>query len=151
MSGKNTAPLETTATAKAVAGNVESLTEVVSSLDKLAQGDYALRLLLAANTVSELRSATPAVHRLLVDARAPIIEETYGNLSAFYAMFPGNRQFNVYLQLAAEFGNQADRIVAEAQGRSQGQIAERVPKTMQRVPSLRFPWTVRAGPQESGR
>jgi type IV secretion system protein VirB4 len=33
---------------------------------------------------------------LFVDARAPIIEETYGNLSAFYAMFPGNRQFNVY-------------------------------------------------------
>jgi type IV secretion system protein VirB4 len=31
-----------------------------------------------------------------VAARAPIIEETYGNLSAFYAMFPGNRQFNVY-------------------------------------------------------
>jgi type IV secretion system protein VirB4 len=96
MSGKNTAPLETTATAKAVAGNVESLTEVVSSLDKLAQGDYALRLLLSASSASELRAATPAVHRLFVDARAPIIEETYGNLSAFYALFPGNRQFNVY-------------------------------------------------------
>jgi type IV secretion system protein VirB4 len=96
MSGRNTAPLENTATAKAVAGNVDNLSEVVSSLDKLGQGDYALRLLLAANTAAELRSATPAVHRLFVDARAPIIEETYGNLSAFYAMFPGNRQFNVY-------------------------------------------------------
>jgi type IV secretion system protein VirB4 len=96
MSGGNTAPLETTATVKAVVSNVESLTEVVASLDKLSQGDYALRLLLAANTVSELRSATPTAHRLFVDARAPIIEETFGNLSAFYAMFPGNRQFNVY-------------------------------------------------------
>jgi type IV secretion system protein VirB4 len=96
MSGKNTAPLEATATAKAVAGNVDNLAEVVSSLDKLRQGDYALRLLLSASTASELRAATPAVHRLFVDARAPIIEETYGNLSAFYAMFPGNRQFNVY-------------------------------------------------------
>jgi type IV secretion system protein VirB4 len=96
MSGRNTAPLENTATAKAVAGNVDNLSEVVSSLDKLSQGDYALRLLLAANTAAELRAATPAVHRLFVDARAPIIEETYGNLSAFYAMFPGNRQFNVY-------------------------------------------------------
>ncbi len=96
MSGRNTAPLEATATAKAVAGNVDNLSEVVSSLDKLSQGDYALRLLLAANTAAELRAATPAVHRLFVDARAPIIEETYGNLSAFYAMFPGNRQFNVY-------------------------------------------------------
>ena len=96
MSGKNTAPLEATATAKAVAGNVDNLTEVVSSLDKLGQGDYALRLLLSAGSASELRAAIPAVHRLFVDARAPIIEETYGNLSAFYAMFPGNRQFNVY-------------------------------------------------------
>jgi type IV secretion system protein VirB4 len=96
MSGKNTAPLETTASAKAVIGNVESLTEVVASLDKLSQGDYALRLLLSAGTVSELRSAKPTVHRLFVDASAPIIEETFGNLSAFYAMFPGNRQFNVY-------------------------------------------------------
>src|SRR5271156_6997158 len=36
-------------------------------------------------------------------------------------------------QLAAEFGNQADRIVAEAQARSQGQAAERVPETLQRI------------------
>jgi conjugative relaxase-like TrwC/TraI family protein len=36
-------------------------------------------------------------------------------------------------QLAAEFGNQADRIVAEARARSQGQAAERVPETRQRV------------------
>jgi conjugative relaxase-like TrwC/TraI family protein len=36
-------------------------------------------------------------------------------------------------QLAAEFGNQADRIVAEARVRSQEQAAERVPETMQRV------------------
>ena len=96
MSGKNTAPLEATATAKAIAGNVDNLTEVVSSLDKLGQGDYALRLLLSASSAADLRAAIPSVHRLFVDARAPIMEETYGNLSAFYAMFPGNRQFNVY-------------------------------------------------------
>ena len=96
MSGTDSAPLEATASAKAVAGNVDNLTEVVASLDKLGQGDYALRLLLSARTAAELRAATPVVHRLFVDARAPIIEETYGNLSAFYAMFPGNRQFNVY-------------------------------------------------------
>ena len=59
MSGRNTAPLENTATAKAVAGKVDNLSEVVSSLDKLSQGDYALRLLLAANTAAELRA--PAV------------------------------------------------------------------------------------------
>ena len=96
MSGRNTAALEATASAKAVVGNVESLGEVVASLDKLSQGNFALRLLLSAKSAEELRAATPTVHRLFVDARAPIIEETYGNLSAFYAMFPGNRQFNVY-------------------------------------------------------
>jgi hypothetical protein len=57
MSGKNTAPLEATATAKAVAGNVDNLTEVVSSLDKVGQGDYALRLLLSAGSAAELRAA----------------------------------------------------------------------------------------------
>jgi conjugative relaxase-like TrwC/TraI family protein len=36
-------------------------------------------------------------------------------------------------QLAAGFGNQADRIVAEARARSQGQATERVPETMQRI------------------
>jgi conjugative relaxase-like TrwC/TraI family protein len=36
-------------------------------------------------------------------------------------------------QLAAEFGNQADCIVAEARARTQGLVAERVPETMQRV------------------
>jgi conjugative relaxase-like TrwC/TraI family protein len=36
-------------------------------------------------------------------------------------------------QLAAEFGIQADRIVAEARERSQGQAVERVPETMQQI------------------
>jgi conjugative relaxase-like TrwC/TraI family protein/excisionase family DNA binding protein len=36
-------------------------------------------------------------------------------------------------QLAAEFGDQADKIVAEARARSQGQVAEHVPERMQRV------------------
>ncbi|WP_263359645.1 MobF family relaxase [Acidicapsa ligni] len=36
-------------------------------------------------------------------------------------------------QLAAEFGNQADRIVAEARERSQGQAAERVPERTQQA------------------
>jgi conjugative relaxase-like TrwC/TraI family protein len=36
-------------------------------------------------------------------------------------------------QLAAEFGNQADRMVAEARERSQGQAAERVPERTQQV------------------
>jgi type IV secretion system protein VirB4 len=37
-----------------------------------------------------LRAVAPAVHRIFVDARAEVMEETLGNLYAFYAMFPGN-------------------------------------------------------------
>jgi type IV secretory pathway VirB4 component len=48
------------------------------------------------DSVDELRGIAPAVHRIFVDARAQVMEETLGNLSAFYAMFPGNGKFNVF-------------------------------------------------------
>ncbi len=70
--------------------------EVLRSLDKKTHGQYSLRLLLAANSQEQLLQAIPAVHRIFVDARAQVIEETLGNLSAFYAMFPGNERFNVF-------------------------------------------------------
>jgi type IV secretion system protein VirB4 len=38
----------------------------------------------------------PAVHRVFVEARAQVMEERLGNLSAFYTMFPGNQKFNVF-------------------------------------------------------
>ncbi len=96
MSGRDTASLETGAGAKAANSNVDDLSEVIRSLDKKAQGEYSLRLLLAANSPEQLRATIPAVHRAFVDARAQVIEETLGNLSAFYAMFPGNGKFNVF-------------------------------------------------------
>jgi len=96
MSGRDTASLETGAGAKAANSNVDDLSEVIRSLDKKAQGEYSLRLLLAANSPDQLRDTIPAVHRAFVDARAQVIEETLGNLSAFYAMFPGNGKFNVF-------------------------------------------------------
>lgn len=96
MSGRDTASLETGAGAKAANTNVDDLSEVIRSLDKKAQGEYSLRLLVAARSPEQLRDAAPAVHRVFVDARAQVIEETLGNLSAFYAMFPGNRKFNVF-------------------------------------------------------
>ncbi len=96
MSGRDTASLETGAGAKAANSNVDDLSEVIRSLDKKAQGEYSLRLLLAANSPDQLRDTIPAVHRAFVDARAQAIEETLGNLSAFYAMFPGNGKFNVF-------------------------------------------------------
>ncbi len=102
MSGRDTASLETGAGAKAANSNVDDLSQVIRDLDKKAQGEYSLRLLLAARTTEQLRDTVPAVHRIFVDARAQVMEETLGNLSAFYAMFPGNHKFNVFPLWLAE-------------------------------------------------
>ena len=102
MSGRDTASLETGAGAKAANNSVDDLSEVIRSLDKKAQGEYSLRLLLAARSQEQLRNTVPAVHRIFVDARAQLMEETLGNLSAFYAMFPGNHKFNVFPLWLAE-------------------------------------------------
>jgi type IV secretion system protein VirB4 len=102
MSGRDTASLETGAGAKAANNNVDDLSQVIRELDKKAQGEYSLRLLLAARSAEQLRDTVPAVHRIFVDARAQVMEETLGNLSAFYAMFPGNHKFNVFPLWLAE-------------------------------------------------
>ena len=96
MSGRDTASLDTGAGAKAANINVDDLSEVIRALDKKAQGEFSLRLLLAARSQDQLRDVVPAVHRIFVDARAQVMEETLGNLSGFYAMFPGNHKFNVF-------------------------------------------------------
>ena len=102
MSGRDTASLETGAGAKAANSNVDDLSEVIRALDKKAQGEYSLRLLLAGRSREQIRDIVPAVHRIFVDARAQVMEETLGNLSAFYAMFPGNHRFNVFPLWLAE-------------------------------------------------
>jgi type IV secretion system protein VirB4 len=102
MSGHDTASLETGAGARAANNQVDDLCEVIRSLDKKAQGEYSLRLLVAARSLDELRGIAPAIHRVFVDARAQVMEETLGNLSAFYAMFPGNGKFNVFPMWLAE-------------------------------------------------
>ena len=96
MSGKDTASLDKTAGAKAADSSVDDLSDVIRALDKKGHGKYSLRVLLAAKDANQLRQTTPAVHRAFVDARAQVMEETLGNLSAFYAMFPGNDKFNVF-------------------------------------------------------
>ena len=96
MSGRDFASIETGAGARAANSSVDDLSDVIRSLDKKAQGEYSLRLLLAGDSSGQLRDTIPAVHRIFVDARAQVIEETLGNLSAFYAMFPGNGKFNVF-------------------------------------------------------
>ena len=102
MSGRDTASLETGAGAKAANNSVDDLSEVIRSLDKKAQGEFSLRLLLAARSPEQLRDVVPAVHRIFVDGRAQVMEETLGNLSAFYAMFPGNQKSNVFSLWLAE-------------------------------------------------
>ncbi len=102
MSGHDIAALETGAGARAANTQVDDLGEVIRSLDKKAQGEFSLRFLVAARSVDELRAIAPAVHRVFVDARAQVMEETLGNLSAFYAMFPGNNKFNVFPMWLAE-------------------------------------------------
>jgi type IV secretion system protein VirB4 len=102
MSGRDTASLEAGAGAKAANSNVDDLSEVIRALDKKAQGEFSLRLLLAARSPEQLRDTVPSVHRVFVDARAQVMEETLGNLSAFYAMFPGNHKFNVFPLWLAE-------------------------------------------------
>ena len=96
MSGRDTGSLDTGAGAKAANRNVDDLSEVIHALDKKGHGEFSLRLLLAARSPEQLREVTPVVHRVFVDARAQVVEETLGNLSAFYAMFPGNQKFNVF-------------------------------------------------------
>ena len=96
MAGRNFASLDTGAGAKAASGGVDDLGLVISELNKKAQGEYTVRLLLSARSAEELRDNSPLVHRIFVDAQASIVEETLGNLSAFYAMFPGNNKFSVF-------------------------------------------------------
>ena len=96
MSGRDAASLDNGAGAKAANKNVDDLSEVIHALDKKGHGEFSLRLLLAARNPEQLREVTPVVHRVFVDARAQVVEETLGNLSAFYAMFPGNQKFNVF-------------------------------------------------------
>jgi len=102
MSGHDFASLDTGAGARAANTQVDDLGEVIRSLDKKAQGEFSLRFLLAARSVDELRGLAPSVHRAFVDARVQVMEETLGNLSAFYAMFPGNHKFNVFPMWLAE-------------------------------------------------
>src|SRR6201747_2263351 len=102
MSGSDTASLDSGAGAKAANNNVDDLSDVIRSLDKKAQGEFSLRLLVAARSPQQLRDTVPSVHRIFVDSRAQVMEETLGNLSAFYAMFPGNHKFNVFPLWLAE-------------------------------------------------
>ena len=117
MAGRDTASLEEGAGARAADANVDDLSEIIRSLDKVGQGEFTMRLLLAAKSKEQLHETIPAVHRLFVDARAQVIEESLGNLSAFYTMFPGNHKFNVFpLWLAEDHHARLSSIYAPSIG-----------------------------------
>jgi type IV secretion system protein VirB4 len=105
MSGRDFASLDKGAGARAANNQVDDLGDVIRSLDKKAQGEFSLRLLIATRSRADLLNVAPAVHRVFVEARAQVMEETLGNLSAFYAMFPGNGKFNVFPLWLAEDHN----------------------------------------------
>ena len=105
MSGRDFASLDKGAGARAANNQVDDLGDVIRSLDKKAQGEFSLRLLISTRSRADLLNVAPAVHRIFVEARAQVMEETLGNLSAFYAMFPGNGKFNVFPLWLAEDHN----------------------------------------------
>ena len=132
MAGKNFAQLDQGAGAKAASEGVDDLGLVVKELGKKAQGKYTVTLLLSAESAEELRANTPLVHRTFVDAQATVIEETIGNLSAFYAMFPFNQRYNVFsLWLGEDHHARLSPVFAPNIGHQKsGDLEERVPERL---------------------
>ncbi len=96
MAGKNFASLDHGARAQAAGGAVNKLGDLIEELDEKAQGKFSVRLMLSSRDLNTLRSSALAAQRIFVEAQADVMEETLGNLSAFYAMFPGNQKFGVF-------------------------------------------------------
>ena len=89
---RNPENLEKTAGARAADKGTDKLAEVIASIDNDGRqfGKYSLKVLLHSASEAELTNAILFVHRVLVEAQAPHIEETLGNLAAYYAILPGN-------------------------------------------------------------
>ena len=96
VGAKDQASMESSAGAKAANLVVDDLSDAIRSLDRKAQGLYSLTLLVSSRSAEAVRAVAPNVHRAFVGARAQVMEETFGNLSAFYALFPGNERFQVF-------------------------------------------------------
>ena len=126
LAGKNFGALDEGAKGQANKKRVSKIGEVLEKLDERAEGEYSLRLLIAGNSHEELKAAIPAVHTTFVAARAPILEETDGNLSAFYAMFPGNQAFGVFpLWLGEDHNARLASVYAPDLGHPHSEALER--------------------------
>jgi type IV secretion system protein VirB4 len=84
--------LEKTAGARAADKGTDHLAEIIGSIDNDGHqfGKYALTVLLHSPSLADLTNAIPSAHRVLVEAQVPHIEETIGNLAAYYSLLPGN-------------------------------------------------------------
>jgi len=86
----------TGARALAAGNSVQRLGAALVEADDKTTGKFSLRVLVAEESLSKLRSTSAKVHRAIVEARSQVVEETMGNRSAFYALFPGNKRFDTY-------------------------------------------------------
>ena len=89
---KNPENLEKTVGSRAAEKGADKLADILHSVDNQGHqfGFYSLFVLAHSRSQAELTEVIPSVHKTLVEAQAPYIEETLGNLAAYYAMFPGN-------------------------------------------------------------
>src|SRR5215471_4525504 len=89
---KNPENLEKTVGSRAAEKGADKLADILHSVDNQGHqfGFYSLFVLAHSRSQAELTEVIPSIHKALVDAQAPYIEETIGNLAAYYAMFPGN-------------------------------------------------------------
>jgi type IV secretion system protein VirB4 len=89
---KNPENLEKTVSSRAAERGADKLADILHSVDNEGHqfGRYSFIMLAHSRSETELNDATPAIHKSFIEAQAPYIEETIGNLAAYYAMFPGN-------------------------------------------------------------
>ena len=89
---KNPENLEKTVSSRAAEKGTDKLADILHSVDNEGHhfGRYSLIVLAHSRSEAELNDTVPAIHRSFIEAQAPYIEETIGNLAAYYAIFPGN-------------------------------------------------------------
>lgn len=76
-------------------------------------GKFSFTVLLHGREARQLEAAASEVNRVLSDYEAEAIEETYGALSSYFAMLPGNTHYNVR-QLWLQNNHYADLSFAYA-------------------------------------
>ena len=84
--------LEKSVRAKAAYKGSDQLADILHSVDNEGHdfGEYSFFGMVHSRDRQEVLNAMPLVSKSLVEIQAPATEETQGNLSAYFAMLPGN-------------------------------------------------------------